>query len=206
MRTDILVVGEVAHPRLEEDVAVGGIAYLHGFSRPALHRNKPVEIVVAEGFLRVSMDLTLWIFCYYSEVHDGYRLLSPRIVGGIEDLSSVFLHNGENAAYIVFEEKIFLNRTHLMSLFEFNKELAKLYLSFISYIPFCINGIEFSSFIVITDGILQIIKLFFGYFLYAEYVFKVFYCKIYVIPKSIIPFIWYLNNNLVIAIYAYFTQ
>ena len=91
-----------------------------------------------------------------------------------------------------------------MSLFEFNKELAKLYLSFINYIPFCINGIEFSSFIVITDGIPQIIKLFFCYFLYAESVFKVFYCKIYVIPKSIIPFIWYLNNNLVIAIYAYF--
>ena len=107
---------------------------------------------------------------------------------------------------VIFEERIFLNRTHLMSLFEFNKELAKLYLSFISYIPFCINGIEFSSFIVITDGIPQIIKLFFGYFLYAESVFKVFYCKICVIPKSIIPFIWYLNNNLVIAIYAYFTQ
>ena len=57
MRADILVVREVAHPRLEEDVAVGGIAYLHGFSRPALHGNKPVEIVVAEGFLRVVGSL-----------------------------------------------------------------------------------------------------------------------------------------------------
>ena len=33
-----------------------------------------------QGPCRVSMDLALWIFCYYSEVHDGYRLLSPRIV------------------------------------------------------------------------------------------------------------------------------
>lgn len=89
-----------------------------------------------QGPWRVSMDLALWIFCYYSEVHDGYRLLSPRIVGGIEDFRAVLIHNGENAAYIVFEEKIFLSRTHLMSLFKFNKELAKLYLSFISYIPF----------------------------------------------------------------------
>ena len=43
-------------PRLEEDVAVGGIAYLHGFSRPVLHGNKPVEIVVAEGFLWVVVS------------------------------------------------------------------------------------------------------------------------------------------------------
>lgn len=57
MRTDILVVREVVHPRLEEDVAVGGIAYLHGFSRPALHGKKPVKIVVAEGFLQVVGSL-----------------------------------------------------------------------------------------------------------------------------------------------------
>lgn len=29
-----------------------------------------------QGPWRVSMDLALWIFCYYSEVHDGYRLLA----------------------------------------------------------------------------------------------------------------------------------
>ena len=57
MRADIPVVSVVAHSGLGEDVAVGRIAYLHGFSRPALHGNKPVEIVVAEGFLRVVGSL-----------------------------------------------------------------------------------------------------------------------------------------------------
>lgn len=57
MRTDILVVREIAHPRLEEDVAVGGIAYLHGFNCSALHGNKSVQIVVAESFQRVAVSL-----------------------------------------------------------------------------------------------------------------------------------------------------
>lgn len=64
----------------------------------------------------------------------------------------------------------------------------------------CINGIEFSFFIVIIYGIPQFVKLLFCNFLYAESVLKVLYCKICIYPKSIISFIWHLNNNLIIAI------
>lgn len=56
-RQQEIIHGSVNFSGLGEDVAVGRIAYLHGFSRPALHGNKPVEIVVAEGFLRVVGSL-----------------------------------------------------------------------------------------------------------------------------------------------------
>ncbi len=57
MRTGMLIVREVAHPRLEKDVAVGSIIYPHGFRCPTFHGNKPVEIVVAEGFLWTVVSL-----------------------------------------------------------------------------------------------------------------------------------------------------
>lgn len=53
----MLIVREVAHPRLEKDVAVGSIIYPHGFRCPTFHGNKPVEIVVAEGFLWTVVSL-----------------------------------------------------------------------------------------------------------------------------------------------------
>lgn len=52
MRTDILVLREVAHSRLEEDVAVGRIVNAHGRAAPASHGHKTVETVIAEFLLR----------------------------------------------------------------------------------------------------------------------------------------------------------
>jgi len=36
---------------------------------------------------------------------ERYRLLAPRIVGGIEDLRAVLIHNGKDAAQIVRENR-----------------------------------------------------------------------------------------------------
>lgn len=44
---------------------------------------------------------------------ERYRLPAPSIVGGIEDLGAVLIHNGKDAAQIVREGKIMFRRAVL---------------------------------------------------------------------------------------------
>ena len=45
---------------------------------------------------------------------ERYRLTAPRIVGGIENLCTILIHNGEDAPYIVREGKKSPHRTILI--------------------------------------------------------------------------------------------